>query len=437
MKDMEMSLMKNEIQEYLNKLFPISRSITGNGNRQTLKILQEIIPIKIREIKSGKKVYDWKIPKEWNISDAYIKDKYGNVLISYKNNNLHVMSYSIPINKKMNWRSLKEKLIFSDVNSKAIPYRTSYYKKDWSFCVSKEQYNTIKNSKGPFKVVIKSEFKNGSLTYADYVIRGKSKKEILISTYFCHPSMANDSLSGLILTAFLAKKLKERKLNWTYRFVFVPETIGAIAYCSVNSRIMKNIDAGMVITTVGGPGKFAYKQSFDKKHQINIDIEKVLKQKKIDYLVYPFSIRGSDERQYSSQAFRINTATITKDKYFEYKEYHTSLDNLDFVTGININKSLKLYYDLVLEIEKWKIYKTNMVNCEYMMSKRNLYNKLGGAYKTNKKGLTKEDLIQWVLFESNGEKTVDQIARELRTDKRKIYNISKFLERKKLLSKVN
>ena len=153
--------------------------------------------------------------------------------------------------------------------------------------------------------------------------------------------------------------------------------------------------------------------------------------------MYPFSIRGSDERQYSSQAFRINTATITKDKYFEYKEYHTSLDNLDFVTGININKSLKLYYDLILEIEKWKIYKTNMVNCEYMMSKRNLYSKLGGEYKTNKKGLTKEDLIQWVLFESNGEKTVDQIARELKTDKSKIFNISKFLERKKLLSKVN
>tara|TARA_A100001035_G_scaffold280376_1_gene286112 strand:- start:2048 stop:3334 length:1287 start_codon:yes stop_codon:yes gene_type:complete len=424
---------KNKIQKYLDKLFYINRSITGKGNRQTLKILKDIVPLNIKEIKSGKKVYDWTIPKEWNIKDAFIKDRDGNRLVSFKENNLHVISYSRPINKTMNWHSLKKKLFFSKVSKDAIPYRTTYYNDSWGFCVSKRQYEMIGKAKGPYKVVISSSLINGSLTYGDYVIKGKSKKEILISTYICHPSMANDCLSGLILTAFLARSLSKKRNKWTYRFVFVPETIGAIAYCSLNKKKIQNTLAGMVITTVGGPGKFGYKQSWQSEHQINRDIEKIFKQKRVNYIKYPFSIRGSDERQYSSQAFKLNMATITKDKYFEYKEYHTSLDNLNFVNGRNIYKSLNMYKALLNQIDRWKIFQSRMPYCEHMMSKHNLYPKTGGLYRMSNTGLTQLDIIQWILHLSDGMKTIDEIAAQLRVSKATILKLSQALKKKKLL----
>ena len=436
LKKFENLMSQKEIQSYLERLFPLNRSLTGNGNRASFNIVKEIIPLKIKEIPTNTKVYDWKIPKEWNIKDAYILDKNGKKLISFKDNNLHVMGYSQPINKILKWESLKKKLIYLKENKNAIPYRTSYYDKDWSFCVSKLQYEKIQKSQGPFKVLIDSQLTNGSLTYADYIVKGKSKKEILISTYICHPSMANDCLSGFLLTAFLAKEISKKKPKWTYRFVFIPETIGAIAYCKLNEKKIKNIDSGLVITTVGGKGKFGYKQSWNSGHQINKDIESIFKTEKIKYKTYPFSIRGSDERQYSSQAFKINTATITKDKYFEYKQYHNSFDNLSFTNGDNINQSLKLYLKLISKIEKWEIFENKMKTCEYMLSKRDLYSKVGGAYKNSKKNLTHSDMIQWILYLSNGKRTIEEISIKLKESQKKVKEISLFLTKEKLLNEL-
>ncbi len=433
---MKESEIKKEFTHYLEKLFPLNRSLTGKDNIKSLRILKEIIPLNIKKIRSGSKVYDWTIPKEWNISDAYILDKNGEVLISHKNNNLHVVGYSKPMNSFLNWPELKKKLFYLEENKKAIPYRTSYYNNDWGFSLSKNEYDKIKRSPGPYKVVIDSEFKNGVLTYGDFLIRGNSKREILISTYFCHPSMANDNLSGLLVSAFLARELKKKKTKWSYRFVFVPETIGAVAYCKLNEKKMKKIDAGLVITTVGGQGKYGYKQSWDKDHQINIEIEKILKKYNEDFIIYPFSIRGSDERQYSSQGFKINTASITKDKYFNYKEYHTSLDNLSFVTGSNLLKSLKLYNSLLKKIEGWEIYEVKMKNCEYMLSKRKLYPKLGGSYKEMNNGHTTSDIIQWLLHLSDGKKNLDFISSKLGVKKNKIKKICKLLVNKNLLKEI-
>ncbi len=433
---MKESEIKKEFTHYLEKLFPLNRSLTGKDNIKSLRILKEIIPLNIKKIQSGSKVYDWTIPKEWNISDAYILDKNGEVLISHKNNNLHIVGYSKPMNSFLNWPELKKKLFYLEENKKAIPYRTSYYNNDWGFSLSKNEYDKIKRSPGPYKVVIDSEFKNGVLTYGDFLIRGNSKREILISTYFCHPSMANDNLSGLLVSAFLARELKKKKTKWSYRFVFVPETIGAVAYCKLNEKKMKKIDAGLVITTVGGQGKYGYKQSWDKDHQINIEIEKILKKYNEDFIIYPFSIRGSDERQYSSQGFKINTASITKDKYFNYKEYHTSLDNLSFVTGSNLLKSLKLYNSLLKKIEGWEIYEVKMKNCEYMLSKRKLYPKLGGSYKEMNNGHTTSDIIQWLLHLSDGKKNLDFISSKLGVKKNKIKKICKLLVNKNLLKEI-
>jgi len=427
--------MKIEIDKYLKDLFPLNRSITGKPNRRSLKILKNIIPLKIKSIKSGTKVYDWIIPPEWNAKDAYIKDSNGKKIISLKNNNLHLMSYSIPCNKKMNWNSLKNKLITHIKLPDAIPYRTSYYDPNWAFCVNQKQYNELKNSNGPFSVKIDTEFdKNGSLVYGEYLIQGESKKEILISTYICHPSMANDCLSGMILTALLARKMSNLKLKWSYRFVFVPETIGMIAYCKINEKKMKDIDTALVVTTVGGRGKIGFKESWDKNHKINSTIETVLKERKVNFIKYPFDIRGSDERQLSSQAFRINSATISKDKYFEYKFYHSSKDNLDYVKSINILKTLDIYLHTIRKIEKWKIYKTIMPNCEYMLSKKDLYNKIGGSFLEKHK--SRQDILLWILFLSDGILNTQQISEKIKVNEAKIIELSNYLCKKDLLIKI-
>jgi aminopeptidase-like protein len=249
-----------EIDQYLRRLFPICRSITGAGNRETLRILQEIAPLQIKEYLSGTPVYDWIIPKEWAVRAAYIQNKHGERLIDFKNNNLHVMSYSQPIRGEMTLDELRSHLYYREDLPDAIPYRTTYYQETWGFCLSYEQFKNLEKDEGPFEVLIDSSFnEKGSLTIGELLIKGKSEKEILLSTYICHPSMANDNLSGTLMTAFLARDLmKKADLNYSYRIIFVPETIGAIAYCAMNESEMKKIDQGLVITGVAGPGKYGY-----------------------------------------------------------------------------------------------------------------------------------------------------------------------------------
>ena len=263
-----------EIKNYLDKLFPLCRSITGENNRFTLKELGKIIKLNLIEVSSGTKVFDWEIPEEWNINDAYIADINGKKIVNFKESNLHVVSYSIPINKLIYFDELKKNIHLHESLPNAIPYSTSYNKKDWGFCVTRKQYDELSKSSSPLKVFIDSNFSKGSLTYGEYLLKGQSKIELLISCYICHPSMANDSLSGVILTSFLAKYLKEKKSRkWSYRFVFIPETIGAITYCFLNREIMKKIKEGIVITTVGGKGKFGYKKTWDSNHWLNNLIE--------------------------------------------------------------------------------------------------------------------------------------------------------------------
>lgn len=409
--------MITQIDSYLRRLFPLCRSITGDQNRETLRVLQEIIPLKIHEVPTGEKVFDWTIPNEWNIRDAWISDESGCRIIDFKANNLHVVNYSAPIDRIMTWAELKPHLHYHPKLTNAIPYRTSYYNLDWGFCVTKEQYIKLEKHESSFNVVIDSELKPGSLSYGEYLIKGRSRKEILLSCYICHPSMANDSLSGVILTAFLAQIISKRQdLYWSYRVVFVPETIGAIAFCAKNETLMKQIDMGLVITTVGGPGKYGYKQSFDSRHAINSLIENVFDESNIDYIRYPFDIHGSDERQYSSQGFRINVATICRDRYYDYPYYHTSLDNLDFVTATQIFETLTLYISLIDKIESRRIYYNKIQNCEVMLSRHNLYPKNGGSQLPTTDSRSELDLILWLLFLCDGKCSIQEIAVQLGVD---------------------
>ena len=403
-----------ELDKYLKKLFPLCRSITGKGNRQTLHELQKIIPLKVFEVPTGTKVYDWTIPDEWSIRDAYIANEFGQRIVDFQSNNLHVVNYSEPLNALMKWDQLKSHLHKHTNLPNAIPYRTSYYNRDWGFCVTHSQYIELEKQEGPFTVVIDSKLLPGSLTYGEYLIPGRSTKEILLSCYICHPSMANDSLSGVLLTSFLARYLTtKRDLKWSYRVVFVPETIGAIAYCSLNEKKMKQVDLGLVITTVGGPGKFSYKQSWNSNHFINYLTEKVLEETGNEYNIHPFDIHGSDERQYSSPGFRINCVSICKDKYYEYTQYHSSLDNLQFATAQNIKKTYDVYIKLIEMLENQRIFIRRNPHGEAMLSKHNLYSEIGGKQLPDNKKFRKEDIFLWVLFYTDGRSTESDVALKL------------------------
>lgn len=425
-----------EIDSYLKRLFPITRSITGDGNRESLKILQEIIPLNILEYPSGQEVYDWNIPKEWNIKDAWIKNSKGEKIVDFRLSNLHVVSYSQPIHKRLNFSQLKEHVHYLENLPNAIPYRTSYYNENWGFCVSFEQYKEVFDENEEYEVFIDSEFKSGSMSIGELLIEGKSKKEYLISCYICHPSMANDSLSGVLVTAFLARELLkiQEQLEHSYRIVFVPETIGAIAYCANNESKMKAIENGLVITTCGGLGQYGYKQSWQKENIINEMIEDVFKENNIEFLTYPFDIHGSDERQYSSQGFKINCATISKDRYYEYDYYHTSLDNLDFVKAKNLNQAMDLYLKLVAKMDKNIVYKNLQPNCEIMLSKHNLYPKTGGALLPDS-NVSALDIILWSLFYMDGNMGLYEISKKVGISLDEVYRNILNLEKKKIIAK--
>ncbi len=416
------------IDDYLKRLFPIVRSITGDGNRKTLNILKEIIPLNILEYSTGQKVYDWTIPKEWNIRDAWIKNSKGEKIIDFKLSNLHVVSYSTPIHKKIRLNELDKNLHYLENIPDAIPYRTSYYDENWGFCVSYNQYLELFNSGEEYEIYIDSKLDNGSLTLGELIIAGRSEKEHLLSCYICHPSMANDSLSGVIVTALIAKELfKLRgKLEYSYRIIFVPETIGAIAYCANNENKIKSIDRALVVTTCGGPGKYGYKQSWDKTCSINTMVEDVFKENEVDFNVYPFDIHGSDERQYSSQGFRINCTTITKDKYYEYDYYHTSLDNLDFVSPSSLDGTVDLYLQLISRMDKDIVLNNKYPNCEVMLSKHDLYPKIGGTISQPNSESSKNNLdtILELLFYCDGKVSLYNLSKQLNIELNILYDVA-------------
>lgn len=406
----------HEVNSYLNKLFSITRSLSGRGNRETIQILQEIIPLNTYEIKSGTKVYDWTIPNEWNINEAWIKNSKGEILVDFRKNNLHVVNYSIPFSGTLSFLELQKHLYYFKEQPDAIPYRTSYYKEAWGFCISYNDYLKKFHPQEKYEVFIDSTLLPGSLTYADYVIKGKSDKEYLISTYICHPSMANDNLSGILLTTFLAKELQKLSLQFTYRFVFVPETIGAIAYCHENEKQMGKILGGFVVTCVAGTGQIGYKRTFIGNHLIDRVVKGVLADKNISFIEYPFEPQGSDERQYSSPGFRIPIGLITKDKFHEYDFYHTSLDNLDFVNAENLLYTLDIYLDVIKRVDSCHYFRSNFPNCEPQLGKRGLYPTIGRRTLSSEKhiGDTSNEMmlsaLLWLLFYADNKHNLQDIV---------------------------
>lgn len=422
-----------KIHSLASELWPITRSIAGPGNLKTLKILKKINPnLKIRGYPSRKKVYDWKIPDEWVIKDAYIQNKKKKKIVNFKNNNLHVVNFSKPIHQNISLNKLKKKIFTIKSNPKAIPYVTSYYNKTWGFCMSFEKYKSLKDK--TYFVKIDSKFKKGKLNYGEIFIEGKSKKEIIISTYICHPSMANNELSGPCLSIFLSNWVRSKKRRYSYRFLFLSETIGAISYIYHNlNKLKKNVISGLVVTCVGDEKNYSFLPSKNQNSILDKIIKEELKRNKISYKSYSWLNRGSDERQFNWPNTNLEVSSLMRSKYHEYKEYHTSLDDLkNIVTPKGFNGTFNIYKKIFLNLEK-KIFPQSNHYCEPMLSKLNLYPKIGYFNRANKKKKFSK-LILNILSYSDGKSSIEEIAYKCQITKNYCSNLINYLNKKKLIS---
>lgn len=370
--------MIEELESYFNRLWPICRSITGNGLRESFKILQELIPLELIEVPTGTKVFDWSIPKEWNIVDAYILTHEGNKICDFSTNNLHLLNYSVPVDKEIFWDELESHLFTLPDMPDAIPYVTSYYKENWGFCLSHNDYEKLPRE-GKYRVVIKSTLEDGSLTYGQVLLKGETDEEILFSSYLCHPSMANNELSGPLALAFLYQQLKKQeKRRYSYRFVLAPETIGVIAFLADYGEILKErLKYGYVLTCCGDPGKITYQRSKDKNHPVNELVEHLLEYEEDEFHVRNFQVGGSDERQYNSPGFKLPVGTLMRTPYKLFKEYHTSLDNKDFISFTHLEEFILFCEKVCIAHEANFAYKGVVQECEPMLGKRGLYESQG------------------------------------------------------------
>jgi aminopeptidase-like protein len=422
-----------EIDEIIAKLFPINRSLSGNGNEITLKYLKDklIQNAKVKSIASGKKVFDWTIPPEWNVDDAYVKNKNGKKIIDFKKNNLHLMSYSAPFHGRITKDELLNHLHTLPKHPNWIPYRTSYFSEDWAFCCADNLLNGD-DFLEPFEVKIDSKFdKNGKLVWLEAFKKGETDREILISSYFCHPSLANDNLSGFITAAMIFRYLTSAETRFSYRLIIVPETIGAITFLATSDNVNK-IEGGMVLTCVGGPDQLSIKEGFDNSHWINKAAHMALADyTSNDYTTYPFTPDGSDERQYSSPKFRIVTPSIHKSKYYEYDQYHTSADDLNFISAESILESINVHVDWINLIESFSMPKRKTMACEDQLGSRGLYPLTGGtlnqrAHVENSRGFKKRlfnfnqpikihgehlRIFNWLMHLSDGTNSNFEIAK--------------------------
>lgn len=395
-----------EIEEYFDKLWPLNRSITGIDFRKSLEILDELIPTNKIAFKTGEKVLDWTIPSEWNVKDAYILTPNGEKMADFKKNNLHLMGYSIPVNEKMNLRDLKTHLYTLPDQPEAIPYVTSYYKRQWGFCISHVDFEKLEE--GEYTVFIDSELSEGLLIDGDVLIKGKSEKEIFFSTYLCHPSMANNELSGPLVLSFLYRELKKQQqnLNYSYRFVILPETIGAVAYLSKYGNLMKQRTiAGYQITCIGDKGEFTYKKSRQSNSLADRAAEQFMKENNQKKIIDFNPAIGSDERQWCSPGFNLPVGSLMRTMYSVYPEYHTSLDNKSLMDFSGMEKAVEAYLDIINNIEHNYFYISNAPFGEPQLGPRGLFRAISD------KGRQEDELAMWWLLNyADGEHDLLTIA---------------------------
>lgn len=367
----------DELHAFAASLYPICRSLTGNGVRQTLRLISEQVPaLTTHEVPTGTQAFDWTVPNEWNVRSAYIEDSSGKRVIDFANHNLHVVGYSTAIDTLMSLEDLQNHLHSLPEQPDVIPYVTSYYAQNWGFCLSHDLRQSLQP--GQYRVVIDADLKPGYLTYGEIFLPGSSSDEILLSTYICHPSMANNELSGPVIATYMAKWLLQEDRKYSYRILFVPETIGTLVYLSRHLGALKeHVRAGFVLTCCGDDGSFSYMPSRTGLTYADKVAVRVLSEFAPSFVRYSFAQRGSDERQYCSPLVDLPVCSIMRSKYHEYPQYHTSADDLTFVTSSGLRTTLEMYATLISEIEANDLPRA-VFHGEPQLGKRGLYPTMGG-----------------------------------------------------------
>lgn len=397
--------------ELAERLFPICRSITGDGVRQTLEILkEEYEDLQVYEVPSGTQVFDWTVPKEWNIRNAYIEDSRGKRIIDFKESNLYVMGYSLPMDRMMSLEELKQMIFTQPDQPDVVPYVTSYYQERSGFCMSENQKNALRED--TYHCVIDSDLKEGSLTYGEIILKGDTEEEVLLSTYICHPSMANNEVSGPVVTIELVKwlaSLKQRR--YTYRILFIPETIGSITYLSRNLETMKkNTTAGFVLSCLGDDRTYSIVETKYGGTLTDRLLKNILQFHFPDYICYDFLHRGSDERQYNAPGVDLPVCGVCRSKYEEYPEYHTSADDLSLISEEGLQGSAALMKKCIMALEYNYFYKLSCC-CEPQLGKRGLYPTLSQKGNYSDAALVMRDLVAY----ADGSIDLIEISNRIRT----------------------
>ncbi len=414
------------LHAFASELYPICRSITGNGIRHTLDLIGAHIPLQIVDVPTGTQVFDWTVPKEWNIRDAYIRTPGGPRAVDFQKFNLHVLNYSAPVHATMPLSELRPHLFTLPDRPDWIPYRTSYYQENWGFCLSHNQLLALEER--DYEVCIDSSLESGNLTYGECYLRGRTPEEVLISCHACHPSLANDNLSGLTVATRLAQLLSHQDLHYSYRFLFIPGTIGAITWLARNRETAARIRHGLVLTCIGDAGGFHYKKSRRGNAIIDRAVTHVLKHQGESSEVLEFSPYGYDERQYCSPGFNLPVGCLMRSVWGTFPEYHTSADNLDFIKPKQLAASLQVCATVVDVLENNRRYCNQNPYCEPQLGRRKLYRSTGG----DGLGLDVSARL-WVLNLADGENSLLDIAERSNIPFRTIANAAELLHDSGLL----
>lgn len=388
----------------MEELYPICRSITGPGLRSTLSILQRRIPIELHQVASGTRVLDWTIPNEWTIRDAYIANARDERVVDFQESNLHVVNYSVPVDEEMSLEALREHIHTLPEHPHWIPYRTSYYRESWGFCMRHADLERL--PEGRYRAVVDATLEPGHLSYGELLIPGQDSREVLISAHACHPSLCNDNLSGVVLATALAGCLQRLPLRWSYRFLFIPGGIGSIAWLAANEDKTSNIHAGLVVTCVGDDGRFRYKQSRRGDTEIDRAALHVLRHADVDHAIDPFSPYGYDERNYGSPGFDLPVGSLSRSSFGRFPQYHTSADDLSLMSPENLAESLDLYLSTLQVLEGNRMFLNPHPKGELQLGRRGLYGTMGGLQQRPRFELP----LLWVLNLSDGAHSLLDIA---------------------------
>lgn len=393
-----------DIFRFAAELFPICRSITGSGTRQTLQLVARKIPLVVTEVPTGTQVFDWEVPDEWNIENAWIKNAHGEKVVDFLQHNLHLMSYSEPVTTALNLKQLQARLHSLPENPDWIPYRTSYYERDWAFCL--RHNDRTKLSPGNYDVEISSDLSPGSLTYAECILPGRSQSEVLLFTHICHPSLANDNTSGIAVLTQLAGWLASESRRFSYRLIFAPGTIGSLCWLANNEHRLDRIRHGLVTGLLGDGGPLTYKSSRRGNCEIDRVVPYALQDAGSDATLIPFEPYGYDERQFCSPGFNLPVGRLTRSPNGCFDEYHSSADNLDLISAKKLQESFDALKQIVRVLESNRRYQNTSPKGEPRLGKRGLYGSVGGQSPS-----ASAEAMLWVLNQSDGATPLIDIAR--------------------------